>query len=475
MSHYFERAAIGRSLEDYPLGDSFNSRFRALSIEQLRTLQQERLDKVIARAWQIPFYARRFKAAGANPRDRISIDDLHTLPSFSKEDLMQSIEEYPPFGDFHGVAALDRAREKGPATARQLPECQQVVMQTTSGTTGNPQPLFYGPRDREIQNILLARAYFAQGLTDDDVVHSVYGFGMVNGGHYIRETILHYTRALLLPAGTGTETRSTQQVALMARFGASVLLGFGDYMFRLAEVARDSGLIPGEDIPLRLILGHIDHNRREHLSALWGGASVLDWYGVGDTGVIAAELEQGQGLTVWEDAHLVELLDIESDTPVAQGSTGKICVTCLYKDDVYPIIRFDTQDLSRFDVNPSRHFPALRRIAGFLGRADNMIKLRGINVFPSSIGAHLSHFQECTGEYVCELGRANERDHLTVKVEWSAPSRNAEECARVASWLRQRLGVTVEVTLVAPGATASLTQLEQRQKPLRLIDRRQNA
>ena len=117
--------------------------------------------------------------SGSSPATSKVIDDLTKLPTFSKSDLMASVEAHPPYGDFHGM--------DGPEGRR------SVVMHTTSGTTGTPQPLFFGAWDREVQNALLARAYRLQGMADEDVVHSVYGFGMVNGGHYIREAILHFT------------------------------------------------------------------------------------------------------------------------------------------------------------------------------------------------------------------------------------------------------------------------------------------
>ena len=148
------------------------------------------------------------------------------------------------------------------------------------------------------------------GLRDNDVVHSVYGFGLVNGGHYVREAVTHFTRALMVTAGTGVDTPSERQVRLMARFGTTVLVGFADYLFRLGEVARELGLQPGKDLSVRLISGHIPHDRRDALSALWGGARVCDWYGVGDTGVICAEREPVGGLWVFEDAQVLEIVDV---------------------------------------------------------------------------------------------------------------------------------------------------------------------
>ncbi|GIT24295.1 MAG: hypothetical protein CM1200mP41_03390 [Gammaproteobacteria bacterium] len=142
---------------------------------------------------------------------------------------------------------------------------------------------------------------------------------MVNGGHYIREAILHYTQALLLPAGTGAETRSRLQVDLIHRFGATVLVGFSDFLRKLAAIAKEAGLEPGNDLQVRMICGHLDHASRADLSDLWGGADTFDWYGVGDTGIIAAEGPHQNGLYVWEDAHFVEMLDPKTAQPVAMA------------------------------------------------------------------------------------------------------------------------------------------------------------
>ena len=165
-SHYFDSARPDDIVRDYPIGPAFAQHVKRLGREGLRQLAEARFLALVDKAWSNPFYARRWRAAGVEPGAIQSLDDLASLPSFSKADLMRSVEEFPPFGDY-----------VGPSDWR----CgDRVVMHTTSGTTGAPQPLFFGPRDREIQNALLARAYLLQGLKPEDVVHSVYGFGMVN-------------------------------------------------------------------------------------------------------------------------------------------------------------------------------------------------------------------------------------------------------------------------------------------------------
>jgi phenylacetate-CoA ligase len=458
--NYFDAADLPTIRREYPLGRAFLDRFEGMSRDELRALQNRRFLEVIKFAWKVPFYQRLWGGAGIGTGDIRSLDDIARLPSYSKSDLMESVERHPPLGDFHGLDAHPPGRRP------------PLVLQTTSGTTGKPQPLLFGPRSREIQNILLARNYLFQGMRPDDVVHSVYGFGMVNGGHYIRETIVHWVGAQLLSAGTGVETRSAQQVALMRDFGATVLAGFGDFVKRLADIARENGIEPGRDIRLRMITGHLGPEGREPMSEAWGGCAVYDWYGVGDTGIIAGEGPDQSGMYVMEDAQFLELVHSDTGAPVAPGEPGDMVCTCLFKDDVFPIIRFNTHDVSEEIAGASPSGLPFRRILGFRGRSDNMVKLRGINVYPTGIGALLAAERaEFAGEYVCEVERAGTREEMTVRAEVRGePSDRLRQ--EYETLLRARLGVEVKVVLARPGSLAELTGIETRQKPVRLIDRR---
>lgn len=456
--NYFDAMDYPGILRDYGRPEDFVKRFRTMSRDQLRTLQNERFLRVVAFAWRVPFYHRLWSAIGLEPGDIRSMDDVTRIPAYSKSDLMESVAEHPPIGDFHGLDTYPAAQRP------------PLIFQTTSGTTGKPQPLLFGPKSREIQNLLLARFYAMQGMTRDDVVHSVYGHGMVNGGHYVRETVLHWMGAQMLSGGTGIETRSATQVSLMRDFGATVVIGFADFIRRLADVARENGLEPGRDIPVRLISGHLGAESRASMSQAWGGAEVFDWYGVGDTGAIAGEGPDHSGLHVQEDAHLLEILDVDTGTPVPDGTPGDMVCTCLYKDDVFPIIRFNTHDVSQFETEPSALGLALRRIAGFLGRSDNMVKLRGINIYPTGIGAILTEqHPELNGEYVCRVVRIEGRDQMTVVAETTSAYARPDAYETL---LRAKLGVEIKVELAAPGALAALTQIETRQKPIRLLDER---
>jgi phenylacetate-CoA ligase len=444
---YFECVDIRQLLADYPVGEDFTRRYRRISRDELRSLQEVQFARLMARGWQIPFYQRLWGAKGIEPGDIRGLDDITKLPVYDKTDLMASVNAHPPYGDFDGRGA------------------DPVVFHTTSGTTGRPQPLMFGPKGREVTNLLVGRMYRWMGLQPTDVVQSVYGHGMINGGHYIREAVTHFTNALFLSAGTGIETRSVNQVNLMADFGVTVMVGFVDYIRKLAEVAEAEKLF--DRIKLRMIIGHLGTEDRAATEAAWHGAKAYDWYGVGDTGTIAGEGPDRNGLYVWEDAQYLELLDVESGQPVGFGETGDMVVTCLFKDDIAPCIRFNTHDITH-ELDGQGEI-AFRRIAGFKGRSDNMVKLRGINIFPHAIAALIENRADLTGEYVCTLSRdAAGRDTMQVSIE----SRGGTDVAGLAELLRRGLGVEVEVALCGPGGTAEATQIDVRQKPIRLIDRR---
>lgn len=455
---YFDAFDIAQAARDYPVAD-FLSVYDGMSRDELRARQEARFASAMAFAWKVPFYQRHWGKAGIEPGDIRSLDDLSKLPVYSKSDLMASVETDPPFGDFHGLDVY-------PAGQR-----PPMVLQTTSGTTGKPQPLIWGAKGREVQNMLLARVYLMQGMRREDIIHCVYGWGMVNGGHYIREAVSHWVGAPLLSAGTGADLRSTRQVQVMRDFGVTVLVGFGDYVKRLADVAREENIIPGRDINLRLITGHIGADSAAAISEAWGGPQVYDWYGVGDTGTIAAQGPDRQGMHVMEDAQFLEILDVETGEPVADGGIGDMVCTCLYKDDLYPIIRFNTHDVTEVLTGANPLGLPFRRIRGFMGRSDNMVKLRGINVYPQGIGALLSaQFPQMAAEYVCRVESRDGRDEMVVIAEVREQADGL--AGAMAEALKARLGVQIDVELAGVGETAHLTEIETRQKPIRLIDRR---
>ena len=459
---YFESFDYQQMLNDYPLGDDMLTQFEGMDREALKALQNRRFMRIVERAWEIPFYQRIWGNAGVKPSDISSIDDIEKLPLISKTDIMDSVEQYPPIGDFHGMDGVP-PEQRAP-----------LVFHTTSGTTGTPQPLLFGPKSREIQALLVARSYRFMGLKPAATIQSCYGHGMINGGHYIREAVTKYTNALFLSAGTGVETRSVQQVNLMKTFGVNVLVGFVDYIKRLADVAKEEGLEPGKDIKIDMIIGHLGMESRESIAKTWGNPELFDWYGVGDTGTIAAEGPDHNGMYVWEDAQYLEILDPDTNQVVEPGNTGNMVVTCLYKDDIYPIIRFNTHDITQEVCQPNTLDLPFRRIKGFMGRSDNMVKLRGINIYPQGIGPMLDEREEFVGEFICEAVRdSNGRDEMIVSAEVSTPeSERASLLPIYRDLLKRKIGIEVDVKLVAEGELTPLTQVDVRQKPIRLLDSR---
>ncbi len=446
---YFEAFDAKQMLADYPVGDAFTARYIGMSRDELFAIQNRQFLKLMQRGWEIPFYRRLWGNQGVEAGDIKGLEDITKLPVYDKSDLMASVNHYPPYGDFDG-------RGDGP-----------VVFHTTSGTTGRPQPLMFGPKGREITNLLVGRMYRWMGLERDDVVQSVYGHGMINGGHYIREAVTHFTNALFLSAGTGIETRSINQVNLMADFNVSCMVGFVDYIRKLAEVAAAEELF--DRINLKMIIGHLGTEDRASTEAAWQGAKAYDWYGVGDTGSIAGEGPERDGMYVWEDAQYLELLDVDTGAPVASGETGDMVVTCLFKDDIAPCIRFNTHDITEERTDSNATGMVFKRITGFKGRSDNMVKLRGINIFPHAIGAIIEGRSDLTGEYVCRVTRDDAgRDEMHVTLESKGSSSQAE----LVELLRKGIGIEVGVALVDAGGTAKDTQIDTRQKPIRLIDER---
>lgn len=451
---YFESLDIKNILSEYQIGDDFLRTYKAMSSDELFDLQNKKFLRLMERGWEIPFYQRFWGSKGIEKGDIRGLIDIEKLPIYDKSDLMTSINEHPPFGDFSGIS------DKSDRDA--------VIFHTTSGTTGRPQPLLFGPRGREITNLLVGRMYQWQGLGAHDTVQSVYGHGMINGGHYIREAVTHFTNSIFLSAGTGIETRSIQQVNLMADFGVTALVGFVDYIRKLAETAKSENLF--DRIKIRMICGHLGTEDRSATEAAWQGAKAFDWYGVGDTGAIAGEGPERDGLYVWEDAQYLEILDVETGEKVDRGETGDMVVTCLFKDDIAPCIRFNTHDITNELTSANSSGMVFKRIAGFKGRSDNMVKIKGINIFPHAIGSIIENQPDLTGEYICvaEHNQSTRQDEFHVIIE----SRGDPNPDFLSGLLRQGLGIEVKIKIAQPGETATLTQIDVRQKPIRLIDKR---
>jgi phenylacetate-CoA ligase len=222
---------------------------------------------------------------------------------------------------------------------------------------------------------------------------------------------------------------------------------------------------------VRLIVGQLPSGSRAALEDLWPGARAFDWYGVADTGIVSAEGPARDGHHVMGDATVVELLDPETSEPVAPGVLGDMVVTSLGKSDLAPLIRFNTHDLTSALAGRGAADLPFARTTGMQGRSDQMVKLRGINVYPTAIGALLGDVAGFTGEYYCRLERrADGAEHLVVVVETEQDDPRASD--RIADHLTTSLGVKVGAEVTPAGSTAETTGLTVRQKPTRLIDAR---
>ena len=453
-SPYFDSFDTSEFSHSFPSGPEFLHKYEGMSRDELQAIQENEFKKVLSAAWATPFYQRLWKNAGIGIGDITSLADVPQLPIVDKTAILNDVEEFPPFGSL----ALPASGQPG---AR--------VIQTTSGTTGAPQPVVWGPWGREVQNLLLGRTYRWLGVNASDVVHGVYGHGLINGGHYIRESVVRYTDATYISAGTGAETRSERQVELIKRFGATVLVGFSDYLLRLAEVVREQGLDPARDLKVRMIIGHLPEGGRAKLEEAWGGVPAFNWYGVADTGILSTEGPERDGLYIWEDANFVEILDSETRAPTPRGETGELVVTSLAKSDLAPLIRFNTHDLTALLPGRGSANLPFDRMAGLLGRSDNMVKLRGINIYPTALSAILINTPSFTGEYYARLEKNQAgSDHLVVVVEVREQSESLR--LQIEDHLSSTLGLKIGAEIVGVGETAETTQLTTRQKPIRLVD-----
>ena len=442
--------------KEYPFGEEFTETFSGMSRDELHHIQNERFASALDQAAKVPFYKNLWKKHGVSRGDVRGLEDIKLLPTFGKAEIMESVAAMPPLG-LHSVI-------EDPDSKAHYP----IILHTTSGTTGEPQPLIYSPRTREVQSLLLARAYHQFGIGSNDVVQSFYGFGPINGGHYIREAFTKYNPAIFLPTGTGVETPTEKQIEYMKRFGTTVLTGFGDYVARVGRYARSNNEGLAKDINIRMLVGHFGFDSYDVLRELWGSeVEIFDWYGVGDTGIVGWEGKEHNGLHIMEDAQYVEI-EAESEEQDDKGS-GNIVVTCLYINDVFPIIRFNTHDVSCVLPPDNIDGYPFRRLGGIGGRSDDMVKFKGINIYPQSIGNIIEKTDDYAGNYLCEWVRLDDgKQDLIIYIESSLKDSDGVR-ENYEAILKKSLGVTPRVRLVAKHGLDDLTGINVRQKPRRLI------
>ncbi|MES2956706.1 MAG: hypothetical protein V4792_00890 [Pseudomonadota bacterium] len=446
---------------EYPPPPDYMERVCGLSADALRDLQERRFLAQVKRAWEVPFYRRHWSAAGMEPGDVRGLDDLPQIPSYTVYDIRDSIARHPPWGDFMGIDF-------------ESDEPMPLVLQTSGGTTSLPRPMMYSPRDREVMNILMGRRLFMQGVRPFDLLQITLSSGLANAGTGAREGIWKYSGAIPVMTSSGNCTPSRRQLEIMREWGTTFLMGFPAYLRHMAHVARDELGFDPKGLGLKGLLVHLGIDSREALQDLWG-APVYDAYGLHECGTVAADCEQRSGMHIFEDAFVVEVVDPDRGTRQPAGERGSLVVTTLFRH-LAPAIRYDTRDISAFVPGNCACGGTHRRLERIFGRADHMVKLRGINVFPEAIGTVVAKEARSNGEYVCvvETETSKGQDELTVMVEavcdpahWTVLAKSLER------ELREGLGMRLAVKVVAGGELGALTGLTSALKVRRLIDRRQ--
>jgi phenylacetate-CoA ligase len=365
------------------------------SVDELRALQLERLRWSLAHAYEnVAHYRRKFDEAGAHPSDLKSLSDLAKFPFTTKADLRDTY----PFGMFA------------------VPREKVVRIHASSGTTGKPTVVGYTARDIDTWANLAARSIRAAGARPGDMVHVSYGYGLFTGGlgaHYGAERL----GLTVVPFGGG---QTEKQVQLITDFKPSIIMVTPSYMLAIADEFDRQGLDP---IASSLRLGIFgaepwtNEMRREIEARM--GLDAVDIYGLSEVmgpGVANECLETKDGPTIWEDHFFPEIVNPETGEPVADGEQGELVFTSLTKEAL-PIVRYRTRDLTRLLPGTAR---TMRRMQKITGRSDDMMIIRGVNVFPSQIEELILQRPLLAPHYVCEIDKDGPLDRLTVRVELKA-------------------------------------------------------
>jgi phenylacetate-CoA ligase len=390
----------------------------------LDKLQVRRLRATVKEAYaKVPLHRTRMQAAGIEPRDLRSLDDLGRLPFTLKSDL----RDHYPFGLF----ARPRA-----ALAR---------LHASSGTTGKPTVVGYTAHDITTWAGLMARSLACAGVRPGDVVHNAYGYGLFTGGlgaHYGAERL----GATVVPMSGGATER---QVLLIRDFGARVLCATPSYALNIAEVAeRDGTALRGGTLEIGIFGAEpwSEAMRREIEARL--GIKAVDIYGLSEIlgPGVAVECEAQDGLHGWEDHFIFEIIDPDTGRALPEGQPGELVITTLTKQAL-PMIRYRTRDITRLTRARCACGRTHARLERITGRNDDMLIIRGVNVYPSQIEAVLIGLPDIAPHYQLVVERHGSLDVLTIEVE-SSDSGAAE---RVGHHIKSMIGVTAAVTVMKPG------------------------
>lgn len=410
----------------------WNEAKECMSRDEMHVLQSKRLVKTVNRVYHnVEYYRKKMQQVGLEPGDINGIEDLHKLPFTTKDDLRATY----PFGMFAA------------------PQSEIVRIHASSGTTGKATVVGYTRRDIDIWSECVARALTCAGIERGDTIQVAYGYGLFTGGlgaHYGAE----YLGATVVPMSTGNTRKLT---TMMKDFGVSAIACTPSYLLHIAEVLEEDGDI--DKIKLKAAIcgaePWTDAMRRQieeklHIRAhdIYGLSEIM---GPG----VACDCEYHSGLHVYEDHYLPEIISSETLQPVAEGETGELVFTTLTKEGL-PLIRYRTKDLTSISYEKCQCGRTIPRISRFKGRSDDMLIIRGVNVFPSQVEAALLEIGETSPHYMMIVDRVNNLDTLEVQVEveerfFSDEIRELEKLTKqIASAIQHAIGLAVKVKLVEP-------------------------
>ena len=399
------------------------------SVDELRSLQLARLKDTLAHAHaNVAHYRHSFERAGVGPDDLRDLADLARFPFLTKADLRDNY----PFGLFA------------------VPRSEVVRIHASSGTTGKPTVVGYTAGDIDVWSRLMARSIYAAGGRPGDVAHIAYGYGLFTGGlgaHYGAETL----GCMVVPVSGGQTER---QVTLILDFEPRIILVTPSYCLNLIDEMESRGIDPRSCSLEVGIFGAepwTDELRAEIELRL--GIHAVDIYGLSEVmgpGVAQECVETKDGPTLWEDHFYPEIVDPGTGEPLPDGDFGELVLTALTKRG-QPVIRYRTRDLTRLLPGTAR---PMRRIERISGRSDDMLIVRGVNVFPSQIEAEVLKVDGLTPHFQIEVDRSGNLAQLTVRVERSPSAHRPEDdlAGELASHVKGNIGVTADVVVAEPGA-----------------------
>ena len=430
------------------MGNYYQEELETMPLEQLQALQSEKLVKQVQYVYDnVEFMRNRMDEAGVKPSDIKGIEDLHKLPFLTKDDLR---DQYP-----YGLLA------------RPLSDC--VRIQSTSGTTGRRVVAFYTQHDLDIWDECCARAIMAAGGTKEDVVHVCYGYGLFTGGPGLNGGS-HKVGSLTLPMSSGNTER---QLQFMEDLGSTILCCTPSYAANLGEAIRDRGM--KDKIKLKAGIFGAEpwtEEMRQNIQELLG-IKAYDIYGLTEISGpgVSFECEAQAGMHIQEDHFLAEIIDPDTGEVLPEGSVGELVFTCLDKE-AFPLLRYRTRDLCVLTREKCKCGRTHVRMMKPKGRSDDMMVVKGVNVFPSQIETVLLK-QGYEANYMIIVDRVGNSDTIEVQVEKTpamAADPNFDVKAaekKIVTGLRSMLGIGVNVTILEPYA---ITRSEG--KAVRAIDKR---